>query len=49
VAPSPDKQGVDDEATGLKLLPTWRGVYVFVLGSFALWIALLVALTKIFS
>ena len=35
--------------TGLPLLRTWRAVYVFVLATFALWIALLVALTKLFS
>jgi hypothetical protein len=38
-----------EEATGLPLLHTWKGVYVFVLATFALWIALLIALTKAFS
>lgn len=38
-----------DQATGLPWLNTWRGVYVFVLGSFVIWVGLLVALTAIFS
>jgi hypothetical protein len=37
------------EPTGLPGLNTWRGVYVFVFGSFILWVALLFALTRIFS
>jgi hypothetical protein len=35
--------------TGLPWFHTWRGVYLFVLGSFVLWVALLFALTRIFS
>jgi hypothetical protein len=38
-----------DEATGLPWFHTWRGVYVFVFGSFIFWVALLFALTRIFS
>ena len=38
-----------DEGTGLPGLRTWRAVYAFVLLVFALWIALLIALTKVFS
>ena len=38
-----------DEGTGLPGLRTWRGVYIFVLIVFAAWIALLIALTKVFS
>lgn len=38
-----------DESTGLPVLRTWRRVYAFVLGIFAVWIALLIALTKVFS
>ena len=38
-----------DELTGLPGLRTWRGVYVFVFGCFVLWVALLFALTRIFS
>jgi len=37
------------EPTGLPGIRTWRGVYVFVIGSFILWVALLFALTVIFS
>jgi len=38
-----------DESTGLPGLRTWRGVYTFVLVIFAVWIALLLALTRAFS
>jgi len=38
-----------DEKTGFPGLRTWRGVYTFVLITFALWIALLVLLTRMFS
>jgi hypothetical protein len=38
-----------DEPTGLPWFHTWRGVYVFVFGCFVLWVALLFALTRIFS
>jgi hypothetical protein len=37
------------EPTGLPWFHTWRGVYFFVFGSFVLWVALLFALTRIFS
>lgn len=39
----------NDEDTGLPGLRTWRRVYTFVLISFAVWIALLLALTRAFS
>jgi len=38
-----------EEATGLPWFRTWRGVYVFVFGSFLLWVALLLALTVLYS
>ncbi len=38
-----------DEATGLPGLATWRGVYLFVFGSFILWVLLLLALTMSYS
>jgi hypothetical protein len=38
-----------DEATGLPWFRTWRGVYLFVFGSFVLWVALLLALTLMCS
>jgi hypothetical protein len=44
-----EKTPPDDSATGLPWPRTWRGVYVFVLGVFALWIALLTLLTRSFS
>jgi hypothetical protein len=37
------------EGPGLPGLRNWRAVYFFVLGSFALWVALLVALTMVSS
>ena len=39
----------EPENPGLPLLRSWKAVYFFVLGSFALWVALLIALTKMFS
>jgi len=39
----------EDEATGLPWPRTWRGVYLLVLGSFVVWVGLLVALTVLFS
>jgi hypothetical protein len=38
-----------EEATGLPLFKTWRGVYLFVWGCFILWVLLLVALTVSYS
>jgi hypothetical protein len=51
---SPDPQppsAVDDfgEQTGLRLFRTWRSVYLFVLGSFVLWLALLYGLSVVYS
>jgi hypothetical protein len=39
----------NDESTGFPGLRTWRGVYTFVLVTFAVWIALLIALTRAYS
>ena len=39
----------NDDTTGFPGLRTWRGVYTFVLAVFALWIVLLVALTRAYS
>jgi hypothetical protein len=44
-----DEPKPSDETTGLPGLRTWRGVYVFVLVTFAVWILLLLLLTKAFS
>jgi hypothetical protein len=50
VGASPGTTGANDsETTGLPWLDTWRGVYVFVLGCFIVWVGLFVALTVIFS
>ena len=39
----------ETEETGLPFLHSWKSVYLFVLITFVLWVALLVALTKTFS
>ena len=46
MTPSPTP---NDETTGFPGLRTWRGVYTFVLAVFALWIVLLIALTRAYS
>ena len=45
--PRPADSG--DRETGLPLLRTWRAVYAFVLAAFAIWVGLLIALSRIFS
>jgi hypothetical protein len=42
--PVPEAEGTD-----LPWFHSWRGVYIFVFGCFILWVALLFALTIIFS
>ena len=49
LAPSGPPLEGKEEATGLPWLRTWRGVYLLVLGSFVLWVVLLLALTVIYS
>lgn len=44
-----ESSGRETEDTGLPFFRSWKSVYLFVLGSFVLWVALLVALTKYFS
>ena len=39
----------NDETTGFPGLRTWRGVYTFVLVTFAVWVVLLILLTRAFS
>jgi len=46
-APEPSAREV--EGPGLPGLRTWKGVYLLVLGSFVLWVALLIVLTETFS
>ncbi|HWD92531.1 MAG TPA: hypothetical protein VG938_09290 [Verrucomicrobiae bacterium] len=43
------EQNPNDDQTGFPGLRTWRRVYTFVLITFALWVALLIALTRAFS
>jgi hypothetical protein len=45
---TPEPQ-LNDEGTGLPGLRSWRNVYAFVLVVFALWIGLLIVLTRMFS
>jgi len=46
---SPERPEREAGDPGLPGLHTWKGVYLFVLGTFVLWVALLIALTEIFS
>jgi hypothetical protein len=46
---TPGSADSDHCETGLPLLRTWRGVYLFVFGCFVLWVVLLVTLTVIYS
>ena len=39
----------ESEDTGFPGIRTWRGLYVFVFGSFVLWVVMHFALTMIFS
>jgi hypothetical protein len=39
----------NDESTGLPGLRSWRKVYLFVLVVFAVWVGLLIVLTRMFS
>ncbi|HTS18067.1 MAG TPA: hypothetical protein VMP11_10880 [Verrucomicrobiae bacterium] len=39
----------DEKATRAPGFDTWRSVYLFVFGSFILWVVLLVVLSTIFS
>lgn len=39
----------DDDDTGLPALPSWRAVYLLVLGIFALWVILLTVLSRAFA
>ena len=48
-ADTPSEPVQNNEATGLPWFHSWRGIYVFVFGCFVLWVALLFALTRIFS
>ena len=46
---SGQESGSESAATGLPWPRTWKGAYLFVIGSFILWLALLIALTELFS
>jgi hypothetical protein len=39
----------DNRETGLPFLSSWRAVYAFVLAAFALWVGLLIVLSRMFS
>jgi hypothetical protein len=39
----------NDDGTGLPGLRSWRSVYAVVLVTFAIWVVLLIALTRAFS
>jgi hypothetical protein len=42
-------QNKNDDDTGLPGLRTWRRVYIFVLAAFAVWVVLLIILTRAYS
>jgi hypothetical protein len=46
---APEPSARETEETGLPIFRSWKSVYLFVLGSFILWVGLLVALTEIFA
>ena len=46
--PEPPKNSIDTDDTGLPGFKTWRGVYLFVLGTFVAWVILLELLTGLF-
>jgi hypothetical protein len=46
---TPASPDTADRRTGLPVLRTWPAVYWFVLGVFALWVALLTWLTRHFA
>jgi hypothetical protein len=48
--PSPaSRETPADARTDLPGLRTWRAVYLFVIGSFVVWVGLLALLTRMFS
>jgi hypothetical protein len=48
-SPSAAPCAVEHEGTGLPFFGTWRGVYLFVFGSFLVWVVLLAWLTRFFA
>lgn len=44
-----ETSATETNGTGLPFLRSWNAVYLFVLASFVLWVALLIALTRMFS
>jgi hypothetical protein len=42
-------QPLKEESTGLPGFPTWRRVYLVVLGSFVLWVVLLTLFSRMFA
>lgn len=46
---TPGSADLNDRETGLPLLRSWPAIYAFVLVAFALWVGLLIALSRMFS
>jgi hypothetical protein len=44
-----DSAPVESTETGLPFLHTWKAVYLFVVVTFALWVVLLIVLTRSFA
>ena len=49
IAPRDDATASVQDGTELPVLRTWRRVYLFVGGCFALWVVLLILLTRTYS
>jgi hypothetical protein len=47
-APQPPAGQEDDAETGVPVFRSWGAIYALVLGSFALWVLLLLALSRMF-
>ena len=48
-SPSESAGAVENGGTGLPWLRAWRGVYLFVFGSFVVWVVLLAWLARFFA
>lgn len=49
LSPAATPGALENEGTGLPGFRSWRGVYLFVFGSFLVWVALLAWLTRFFA
>jgi hypothetical protein len=47
-SPATEPSARETEETGLPVFRSWKSVYLFVIGTFVLWVALLIALTYLY-